>query len=465
MRQPCGVKLATAMEQLVGKGQHLPAAELAQMFDGVKAGGPLGTKILGQYVAALTSLVGSGHPEVAAQMFGDIADQAKKQGISVEDLSKKMPTHTEALGKANAEQDLAKTTAVAQADAVFGVTVRYDSAYALLGSYLTAIHMSTDDIKAATKQVQDWGTALGDFIDPVGAYTTLLDAKNAAEQKTAQATADATASTTDSWPAYAKAVHVSLDEYLAELNKQVKAQEDWATNMLILSSRVSAGTIDYLEKQGIKAAPLVEQMVHATDGQLSHFDDDFQKRTKDATRAKATTLYEAGPLLSAIAAKNGQGVANALATELGKGTTTVAEIARQYGYSLDTGLTTPVVNATEKVGPLEAKLRGLDGVTSTAHINILVNGLNTVAGVASKLANLDAGVSGQARGSVLDFFAAGGLRENRVAQIASAGAMRVWAEPETGGEAYIPLATSKRPRSVAIGQQTGAGWGSTRTDA
>ena len=28
--------------------------------------------------------------------------------------------------------------------------------------------------------------------------------------------------------------------------------------------------------------------------------------------------------------------------------------------------------------------------------------------------------------------------------------MRVWAEPETGGEAYIPLAQSKRMRSLAI---------------
>lgn len=40
--------------------------------------------------------------------------------------------------------------------------------------------------------------------------------------------------------------------------------------------------------------------------------------------------------------------------------------------------------------------------------------------------------------------------EDHRAQIASAGAMRLWAEPETGGEAYIPLAQSKRGRSTAI---------------
>lgn len=45
-------------------------------------------------------------------------------------------------------------------------------------------------------------------------------------------------------------------------------------------------------------------------------------------------------------------------------------------------------------------------------------------------------------------FASGG--EHHVAQIAPGGAYRLWAEPETGGEAYIPLAASKRKRSTAI---------------
>ncbi|MCX4761907.1 phage tail tape measure protein [Streptomyces sp. NBC_01275] len=57
----------------------------------------------------------------------------------------------------------------------------------------------------------------------------------------------------------------------------------------------------------------------------------------------------------------------------------------------------------------------------------------------------------QADGSVLEFYADGGVRKERhVAQIAPAGSMRIWAEKETGGEAYVPLAESKRPRSKAI---------------
>ncbi|WP_225976713.1 MULTISPECIES: phage tail tape measure protein [Corynebacterium] len=59
-------------------------------------------------------------------------------------------------------------------------------------------------------------------------------------------------------------------------------------------------------------------------------------------------------------------------------------------------------------------------------------------------------VESYARGGVAEAYAGGGRREDHRAQIAPAGAWRVWAEPETGGEAYIPLAASKRARSAAI---------------
>lgn len=58
-----------------------------------------------------------------------------------------------------------------------------------------------------------------------------------------------------------------------------------------------------------------------------------------------------------------------------------------------------------------------------------------------------------AKGGLLKSFAGGA--ENHIAQIARPGAMRLWAEPETGGEAYIPLSASKRNRSLAIWEETG----------
>lgn len=55
-------------------------------------------------------------------------------------------------------------------------------------------------------------------------------------------------------------------------------------------------------------------------------------------------------------------------------------------------------------------------------------------------------------------YADGGV-EHRVAQIAPAGAWRVWAEEETGGEAYVPLAAHKRARSLAIMHDVAARFG------
>lgn len=58
-------------------------------------------------------------------------------------------------------------------------------------------------------------------------------------------------------------------------------------------------------------------------------------------------------------------------------------------------------------------------------------------------------VIAQKDGGVVKYFADGG-RERHVAQLAKAGSYRVWAEPETGGEAYIPMSPLKRQRSTAI---------------
>jgi len=64
-------------------------------------------------------------------------------------------------------------------------------------------------------------------------------------------------------------------------------------------------------------------------------------------------------------------------------------------------------------------------------------------------------LAASANGNIFDYYANGGLRENHIAQIAAANTVRVWAEPETGGESYIPLAPSKRERSLDIWAETG----------
>lgn len=69
--------------------------------------------------------------------------------------------------------------------------------------------------------------------------------------------------------------------------------------------------------------------------------------------------------------------------------------------------------------------------------------LRSVTGKASSLSGGQFGMQN------IRAFADGGF-EKHTAQFAKAGAMRLWAEPETGGEAYIPLAKGKRTQSLKI---------------
>lgn len=90
-------------------------------------------------------------------------------------------------------------------------------------------------------------------------------------------------------------------------------------------------------------------------------------------------------------------------------------------------------DAEERLRRINNLMKGI-GATSTLHIS-------TAPG---------RGGMTLADGGKVIAFANGGLHENHQAQFAAAGTVRVWAEPETGGEYYIPASPSKRARSTRI---------------
>lgn len=142
----------------------------------------------------------------------------------------------------------------------------------------------------------------------------------------------------------------------------------------------------------------------------------------------------------------------------------------------------PTTEARQNLEALGFKIKNTKGKTVTISVptgdatynaRIIQNAIDNIHGktvgvyLSYKATSADKDANGvpdhvqapEARGSVLDFYANGGtnrrgIRENHTAQIAPAGAWRVWAEEETGGEAYIPLAASKRGRSRAIAEET-----------
>lgn len=113
-------------------------------------------------------------------------------------------------------------------------------------------------------------------------------------------------------------------------------------------------------------------------------------------------------------------------------------------------------NVSLSLSNLGATTAAIERLTAPATKVITVTAVNGTGG-----GGAGAGINQrEADGGILSFYANGGFGRTRplerhVAQIAPAGAWRVWAEPETGGEAYIPLAPSKRDRSTQIWRETG----------
>ncbi|MFJ4880070.1 hypothetical protein ACIP93_33350 [Streptomyces sp. NPDC088745] len=111
-------------------------------------------------------------------------------------------------------------------------------------------------------------------------------------------------------------------------------------------------------------------------------------------------------------------------------------------------ITAPTGTPLQQVQSIQSKINQLTG--KTVHVTIKYSTLGKPY------------VENYADGGIR-YFANGGLHrtagrvkafangaENHIAQIARPGQIRVWNEPETQGEAYLPLANSKRRRSKAI---------------
>ncbi len=109
----------------------------------------------------------------------------------------------------------------------------------------------------------------------------------------------------------------------------------------------------------------------------------------------------------------------------------------------------------KKIAEAQAAINFFNGLTAHATVDVTV--VPSVTQTASAFAILGGSVVAaklHADGGIASAFANG--TEDHRAIIAPGGpGVRIWAEPETGGEAYIPLSPAKRPRSIKIWQETG----------
>lgn len=132
----------------------------------------------------------------------------------------------------------------------------------------------------------------------------------------------------------------------------------------------------------------------------------------------------------------------------------IQQVSKTKGTEAAAALTTALLSGdmTQVQAQLDAIGASVREIPGTKTISVSVTPPAPVSVQVIPRISATAGVPwwNQANGAVMEMYARGGMRESHVAQIAPAGAWRVWAEPETDGEAYIPLAASKRGRSQQI---------------
>lgn len=267
-------------------------------------------------------------------------------------------------------------------------------------------------------------------------------------------------------------IEMQVEDAVAGLDAVIAAIEKTPDKKSVTVDALTSDAINLLEGLGYKVTQLKDGRFKVTaETGVAKDNLDELKGRRDGLQNKTITI----DATTSAAIRDLQSVQEKVAATKGKTITMKAPTAeaRQQlellGFKIrDTKgknvvISVPTGSQRANVGALASAIAGLRNksvtITTTFHEKYIVSST----GETRNRQKLRPG--SYADGGVVDYYADGGIQrggirhfatgaENHVAQIAPAGSWRVWAEPETMGEAYIPFAPSKRVRSRAIVEET-----------
>lgn len=388
---------------------------------------------------SFAALAKGGHAEAAAEQFEKFDAALRASGKSTEEIKALFPEYTSALADSKFEQELA-----AQAMGIYGQAAQETSAK------LDAQKGAADGLRASILALNDahrsaydaeiqFEAAVDDLTASFKQNGATLDLNTEAGRANGQAMS-AAAKSQDEMISAGVAAGESLGSMTQKSNElrstmmrlavdafdgNKKKATEYVNTLLGTPSEIK--TLVRLEREeAIRGLGEVQEAIRATPG---------------AKSVVVETLNGA-----AIAALEAVGVKT---RQLPDGRT---EVFTANGQSLGS------------IDAVRAALAALDGKTAKTYVYTTKHYLNITENRTINTGKGGRGPNAQANGSVLDFYADGGIQrggrryfangaENHVAQMAPAGSWRVWAEPETGGEAYIPLSPAKRVRSRSIAEE------------
>jgi TP901 family phage tail tape measure protein len=195
------------------------------------------------------------------------------------------------------------------------------------------------ELSDAQKQVNE---AIASFTEPLAVYQNLLTAKGDAERQAAEETAASTKSSKDSWEDYAGKVDLSLSEIADALQKQLRAQAEWETNLVKVASRTSTDVAMFLAQMGEEGVDLTAKMAEGTDAEVRRMERLILKDMRNGSEDQVTELEKRMATMQGIVKKGGKAVVDGMGNELKLGTRKVAQITAEYAEALAKGLN-PVI--------------------------------------------------------------------------------------------------------------------------
>jgi hypothetical protein len=467
---------------------------------------------------ALANLVKNGQADLAAAALDKLSAKLKSQGFSADEIRGQMDDYKSALADMKFEQELAAQSMGLFGQAAQETSAKLEAQKASADGLRQSIVALNDVNRAAGSAMSAFEQSIDDTAEAVKKHAGVLKMRDGELDRGSEKAREADkvltdlAANTDAAATAAREQGKSWEHVTGIQERGRKAFIEAADAMGLTKSQAEALANSYLsipDKKTMSVEMRTEDAIAGLDAVIAEIEktpdsksvtvkaltadaqsmlrglgfevtqlkDGSFKVTASTDSAKAS-LGDVKALRDGLADKSFsinahtqdtinslQGVQDKVASTKGKTITMRAPTAdarqqlEQLGFKIrdtkgkNVTITVPTGGPIGAVAAIQGAINGLRGKTVTNYVTTV----NKETFYKVPLMKRD--------GGLVDYYADGGIQrggvrrfargaENHVAQMAPAGSWRVWAEPETGGEAYIPFAPSKRPRSRAITEET-----------
>lgn len=261
------------------------------------------TDDLKQVDEAMAGLVGSGNLGEVSKLLEGFSEDA---GVGVGALLERMPSLRDAFADAGIEVtqlkdgtvEFAVASGVAE-DSAAGLAVAAELEADAMERLAAGLGLTTDGL---AELIKNFGSGSAAFVD----FGNIMSALQERSKLWAEAQADATSDSKDSWQDFYDGASVNIHDFAAELQAQIAAQAEWASNMAILSERGANALITQLAKMGPEGAQLAAQAVDLTTDELMKLEGNARIAAELASGAQVETWAAQGDLLKRVMAEGGQ---------------------------------------------------------------------------------------------------------------------------------------------------------------